>query len=264
MKLNNDVSRIMLFGSIYLLCVSVVHIWSYWSKFGINIFVYMTVSDLIIAISSPIYINFLLITLCFIFGYFLEKKLVGNSGQKFEVNIEYHIFLIPILIAIAADIIFINILPNDLIYIDLLWILGALCVGSLISIPLMKYDFLNNEIKDKTLRNIAIFLICALPFYSYAQPYLQAKNIIHGISYRYINTDGLQIDKKIIKKNKILRYIGYSNQYIFFLDGDHSSVLIMKFDKIQPIKILQYSSKAYPFEGWLGDLRQKLSECPKI
>ena len=200
-------------------CVAAVHQWAYWSNFGINVFEYLTPSDLAARSAIPLVGTSLSLVLSFVFVVFLErfeKKI--NSKSRFGGK-AYSVFS-KIILGLFAFISTIYFIYGDAYR----WSVIPLAASALVSIYLCKA--LGKEY-FKEYADIKLFFIVLMPFLvssSYGEGLASSEVIKTNLRYQYV-VDGVDVDGL---SDESVRFIGRVGGNIFLYLSNDEGVMIVK------------------------------------
>ena len=204
---------------------SVLYLWAYWSTFGVPIFEYANLKDIItgtiILLASSFAIPFALLTIRELMlpkckPRPITKTKIGQFLWRLGpiVSLLYFIFL---------AILWFSSFTNKIILFPPLLAIG-------VQNPIEKSGFLS-DIENKGIRSILIYLfVCAISF-----SYLFGKSRAEAIL-----NDGPATLYEIGSGRK---YLGYTNGYFFFLSPDNSKVIMNRASARDSLVLISAASK---------------------
>ena len=204
---------------------SILYLWAYWSTFGIPIFEYANLKDIItgtvILLGSSFAIPFAVLTIRELMLPKLKPIPITETkiGQFLWrigpiISLLYFVFL--------AILWFSSFTNKKLIFPPLLAIY--------VQTPIEKSGFLS-DIEDKGIRSILIYLfVCAISF-----SYLSGKSRAEAIL-----NDGSETLYEVKSGRK---YLGHTNGYFFFLSPDNSKVIMNKASSRDSLVLVSAANK---------------------
>ncbi len=197
--------------------------WGYWPNFGVNIFEYVSLSDIIRVAIIPVGSVFIFVLIGFCLGETTVADILPKSGGNKTIIGRFLNKIKWLLILIYAAVVFILIfypVPNK-------WFVLPTLLMLPFYLPLKGAGFLS-EIKNDSIRSIIIIATIALPLYSYAIGKINADKILRNTDYQYM---------ELVKEGKKqrLKFLGYANQYVFLLSMNNQDLVISKIDKVSPM-----------------------------
>lgn len=223
-------SNYLWIGPIYFISVGVLYLWGYWSNFGINIFEYAALSDIVKVSIIPVGSVFIFILIGFFIGEATVADILPEGISRSTVLSRFLRRILGLLIIVYGVILFIFIfypVPNK-------WLILPILLMWLFYFPLKEAGFLK-EIKNDSARSLAIIAIIALPLYSFAIGKINAEKILNNKEYQYI---------EVVEEGKKerLKFIGHANEYVFFISVNNEKLVISKVEKISPIHLRSVKS----------------------
>lgn len=197
---------------------SILYLWGYWYTFGIIIFEYANLKDIITATGIVIFLSFGVFYMIgvimgslpmFIPG--MEKKLEPGAGRKTKEGQflwRWRFVFFAIYCVLLLYIWFYVPLPRKALIFPGLFALGFGTIAQ-------HTEFLS-DIKDFRIRNIFIYFSLFMIIASYLFGKLHAKTILDS---------GPKTFYEIESKRK---YLGHTNGYFFLLSSDNSKVFIIR------------------------------------
>jgi hypothetical protein len=207
----------------YFVSVGVLYLWGYWPNFRINIFEYVSLSDVVKVAIVPVGSVFIFVLLGFCIGEASVGGILPEGGGKgtrlgrFLNRIKK--WLILLYVAVIYFFIFYPI-PNK-------WVILPVLLIWPFYLPLKHSGFLK-EVANDSVRSVLIIAIIALPLWSYAAGKINADKILKGSNCQYaeVGKDG--------EKQK-LKFLGFANQYVFFLSMNNEDVVVARIDDLSPL-----------------------------
>jgi len=211
------------FGPFYFFSVGVLYLWGYWPNFKINIFEYVALTDVVKVAIIPVGSFFVFIFLGLCLGEATTIDVLPEGGGK-GTRLGLLLNKIKwILIIIYAAVLFVFIfypIPNK-------WLVLPMLLLWPFYFPLKKAGFLK-EIRNDSIRSLLIAATVLLPFYSYAVGKINASGILQNTDYQYtvLLKDG---------KKERFKFLGYANQYVFFISMNNQELVISEIKKVSPL-----------------------------
>lgn len=240
----NRVSTYLYFGSLYFVTVGVLYLWGYWATFDVNILEYLSLADVLKITAYPIASAFVFATLGAVTGELLIRRGALPSGGKRDTRIgQFLRKMAPLLLltyALGTIALFVygpvekwNVLPL------------------LLAIPMYFFakerGFLVSIIPHESPRSVVIFLLCALPPFSYGHGRLQAATILNGTDYKYVVSPiegiGANADTSISKR---LRYLGHAGDFVFLFQPVNTTLVITRFDHTKSLHLQKFKVSSQP------------------
>jgi hypothetical protein len=227
----------------YATSISLLYLWGYWSLFKINIFAYITLSDILkLAILPLLYIFFVSAVtsfMMFVMDLYKESQLKKHGITPAPLSLKFLLITNIILIAIALTI-FIFVKDQS----RWLW-LGIIC-----SIMLTRFfeslEAFKRVIPDQKLRYGISFLLVTPLCCAFGLGRRDANEILGDSPRRIVDTKILRehgtdtFNQKQLLDQKQLKYVGMANDYVFFLSLDNSKVYIVKFSDLHFLQFSQW------------------------
>ena len=204
---------------------SVLYLWAYWSTFGVPIFEYANLKDIItgtvILLGSSFAIPFAVLTIRELMLPKLKpipitETKIGQFSWRIRpiISLLYFIFL---------AILWFSSFTNKILLFPPLLAIG-------VQIPIEKSGFLS-DIEDKGIRSILIYLfVCAISF-----SYLSGKSRAEAI----LNDEPETLYE--VKSGR--KYLGYTNGYFFFLSPDNSKVIMDRASSRDSLVLISAANK---------------------
>jgi len=222
-------------SSVYFLSVGILYLWGYWIAFEINILEYANLTDILKTTAYPIASVFVFFATGAIIGELIFPNtllpIVGVPNLKAAQLIK----MISPFIAAAY-----------VVGTVLLWLLGPVekwnILPLLIAIPAYfvarRWEFLASLISNERTRSLLIFLLVALPGYSFGHGRLKATKILQGTAYVYSEgaVDGIAVPADARPEGKP-RYLGQASDYLFFYIPARKTVFVTKFDNVKSLEL---------------------------
>jgi len=227
-------------ASFYSVVVGILYLWGYWSSFEVNILEYISLTDIVKVAIFPILSSFIIFALGAIAG---ELMLAGKFPDGGGVNTPTGRFLNKYKDWLLA----LYILCTYLIFLfgqTQKWLILPLLISIPISTWLRNRGFLQDLIPNGSANRTIGLLVCALPFYAFGHGIMNAHAIIDGATYQYVDLDMKKLSFIVsdpeFKDNK-LKFIGVLNNLIFLMPTGGKTIIIAKFDSLEPIALKTYS-----------------------
>ena len=178
-----QVASYLYFSSIYFVSVGVLYLWGYWSPFGINILEYIGLSDIIKLTAYPIASTFLFIAIGAIAGEGASgaNKLPPGGGANTRIGIFLRKFSRVLTFAyMLGSAIFLIFGP---IY---KWLVLPALFAMPVTFMVKERGLFRDQLRDESLRTVAIFLVAIMPPLAYGLGRVSADNIMSGRDYSYV------------------------------------------------------------------------------
>ncbi|NOS78761.1 MAG: hypothetical protein HOP35_12530 [Nitrospira sp.] len=229
-------------ASFYFIAVGVLYLWGYWSRFEINILEYISLTDIAKVTLIPIISSFLVFASGVILGELLAGEALphgGGANTPTGIFLNKHkSLLLQLYLAITFAVYYFGSIQK--------WYILPMIISLPITTILRNQGFLKDLIPHDGTNRITLLLFCVLPFYAYGHGILSAEKIITGISYKYIEVesnklDDVHSDKADRKEHRTLKFIGFMNNYVFLMPVENKTIIVAKFDSLEPITLKTYS-----------------------
>lgn len=197
----------------YSLFAGILFTWGYWSTFKINAFEYASINNAIMASLIPISSSIIFLIVGASIGVYCShqnaqanqiSKPPRNNMSKMDWGIFILFFLPSILVFVLTK--------NE----GTRWVISLIYASAIPSSILIKSEVLA-DITPTFLRSVLLFIVCSLPFYSFASGKSEAFKIINNTEYKFIE----------IEKTKY-KYIGYLQGKTFFTNIENDEILILE------------------------------------
>ena len=231
-------------GSLYCVSVGFLYQWGYWSSVGINVLAYVSLTDVV----SITLIPFLTSVLAFCIGAALSFAIpntifpegggaetpVGRFLNKYSRWIGTVYFYLLVIFYLFGPVEKWRVLP-------ILLALPALLI-------LRNRGVLRELVPHDDANRAVIFILSLLPFSAYGHGILDADTIIRGQSYLYLEVKTNKTRMALegvtgVEMNTKLRFLGFMNNYVFLMPLETKTVIITKFDSLDPIALQEYPKK---------------------
>jgi ABC-type multidrug transport system fused ATPase/permease subunit len=236
---------------------SVGYLFAYWFTFGVNVFEFIDISNIIAHSVFPLLIGLVCSLISFVFYYSLItyikdlissiKKLIPNienliSSITFEHQVKFFVAIVVIMFVISVVMtffyyIFTISIPPFIAYF-------AACYFT------TRTDLGKEHIPKTMVRILLFFFIIFLPLEGAAYGRIKAKSIKRGDIYLYV--DEISVNEKVRKlSDDKVRYIGKLGDYFFFLLPSDKSIYIASKEEIKPFVLKR-------FDAWEGKEKDKV------
>lgn len=230
--------------SLYFLSVASLYLWGYWSAFEVNIFEYVSLSDVLKTAVFPIASVFVFVALGVVVGEALfPHGFMPPGGSK---NTAVGKFLNRIGPAVGA--LYVGGLAALLVFGPTeKWRVLPLLIAIPVSLTLKEAGLLREEVKSDSARSVLIFLLSTLPAYAYGHGILKANDLRTGKAFSFVDSplDGVSKGSDA-PANKKPRYVGRAGQTYFLFDPVSKGLLIVPESQIKLIQLKLYRSESHP------------------
>lgn len=197
---------------------SILYLWGYWHTFGIVIFEYANIQDIVTTASIITFLSFgIFATIGLLLGTLtssiseMDKEFAPGAGRNTKIGQflwRYKAIIFVIYIGILAYAWVYMPLPRKTIIFPWLFIFGF---G-----PIFQHTKFLSDIKDYRIRNILIYLSLFMIPSSYLYGKLHAQEILDSKPATFYEAESKR------------KYLGHTNGYFFFLSPDNSKVFIIR------------------------------------
>jgi hypothetical protein len=228
----------------FAVVTSVCYQWGYWGEFHIDIFSYLTPSEILVLASVPL----LGISFFSLIGF-----LIAEAAYTFEINTakNSHKNIVPIKKGIKAfDLFCVFVLviilffggTDKWIYIPLF--IGLIIIGLIFLIVF----FQGGRLPSK--KDFLVITICTLlPFQAFGYAKHKALQVKQGEEYKYFTSDIPSIDTE----QNPLRYIGKTSSKVFFYSPETEEVFVFDISQLEPMKIKLFRDSSASNEENVSD-----------
>lgn len=231
-----QIANHLYFASLYFITVGVLHLWGYWSSFGINILEYLALTDIVKATAYPIAITLLVATIGAAIGEGLANRIhlplgsgrvtaIGHSLRRFAPLLWVY-YVIGAVALLSAD-------P----------VVKSVALPVLLALPIYIFvkqkNFLTKVIPDESARSIVIFMLVVLPVLAYGRGWYSANMIHTGRAFTYAVSEltGYSPESNIQSQPRL---IGHAGDHMFFFDPVKTAVVIVKFESGKSFVLKRY------------------------
>jgi hypothetical protein len=228
-------------ASFYSVAVGILYLWGYWSSFDINILEYISLTDIVKVTILPILSSFSIFVVGAVTGELMSASKLPDGGGvntptgQFSTRHKEGILAVYIL---CICLVYVFDSPHK-------WLVLPVLISVPISIGLRKYGFLRDLIPGDSANRTIVFLLCTLPFYAYGHGLMKARTIIDGIAYKYLELEASKLPATISDqglKDTKLKFLGFLNNFVFLMPVGGKTIIVAKFDSIEPIALKSYSN----------------------
>lgn len=230
-----DIKKISALSMIYLTACSALYLLIYWESFNVQIFEYITLTE-IVSLSVP----YITIVAVYIFGVIVDSALFGRvEGDEKKHNDDFSknkfiISIVVLLVSVVAVIILNKIyIHNPLFYMVVLPEILPICYIA------AKANILKKEICNYSLRLFLTSVLLYLPVGAVILALTNAEYKNNGKS-DYILSDQTNLD---VPKNEKLIFIGKAGDYFFFKRLSTGNTLIIT---LKDINLFELKSTKNP------------------
>ncbi|MHB1184265.1 MAG: hypothetical protein ACYC4A_06140 [Desulfobulbia bacterium] len=211
----------------YLLTVGVLYLWGYWESFGVNIFEFVALSDVVKVAIIPVGSVFLFVLLGFGIGEItIADKFNEGGGRSTKIgkilNKLFPFFVVIYLVIITYLMFSKPELPGKWKVLPVFLMFPPYF--------LLKGSGFIKEIHNDSLRSLIIISIVALPLYSFSTGKINAEKILKNNEYKFI-----ELGENTAKEK--MKFIGHANNYLFFISMDNGKIMITNIDKHGPLTL---------------------------
>lgn len=231
-------------GSLYCVTVGFLYQWGYWSSVGINVLAYVSLTDVV----SITLIPFLTSVLAFCIGALLSVGLPNKifpegGGAETPVGrfLHKHSWWIGALyFQLLGLIYFFGPVEK--------WRVLPILLAVPFSLMLRSRGVLRDLVSHDDANRGVLLILCVLPFSAYGHGILDADTIIRGQSYQYLEVTTKKTKMALeglsgVDTNTKLRFLGFMNNYVFLMPLETKTVIVTKFDSLDPIALQEYPKK---------------------
>lgn len=233
------VSSYLYLGSLYFLAVGVLYLWGYWPTFGINILVYMNLTDVLKLAAYPLVSSFIALVLGAVVGElaWFRHALPAGAGRDTPAGRVLH-WLAPLLAAgyTLATLAVLVYGPARK------WLVLPVLFAVPIFLAAKRRGIFASLLPNDATRSVVIFLLAVLPTFAYGQGKLKAAAILDGSDYQYLvagTVDGLTVPDPSNPANRV-KYLGQVNEYVFLLLPDNATSVVVHFDKTRGLQLRRF------------------------
>ena len=119
------------------------------------------------------------------------------------------------------------------------WLIWAFTVSVVPYVFLDRAGLFNSIFENNSIRQQVIRLIIYIPIFSFAAGKYESELVYKNIKYKYLIKEIL-LPKSDSLKNDTIKLIGSSEQYLFMTDLKNSTILLIRSDKIDSLKLQQH------------------------
>lgn len=210
----------------YLVSVGLLYLWGYWWSFGINVFEFASLSDIVMVAIIPVgsaFVFFLMGSLIAEFGY--AKHLPEGGGMNTSVGRVLNNLKPFLIILYWSSVLF-------LIFSTLPWKWFAIPVWTIFGpYILLKNSSFLQVVEDDSRRSLLILTLVILTIFSFSKGKINANNVLNDMEYFYTKVNG-----------EVQKYIGHVGKKYFFLSKDNSEIFIKDSNK-ESLRLKKYHNK---------------------
>lgn len=243
-----DIKNITIYSLGYFTaCGGLYHI-GYWGKFGINGLEYISISDIIKSFVYPFVIFGLLYFAWYLLGpividYLIPTENLVNPipeekvGKVSKANKFFHSKLFYCLSFVMW---FALVIVTFIYARQITWFIWVSFTALLPLIVLMRSNFLRNQVENNKTRSYLINVLVALPLISFATGRYYSDRIYYNESFKYILKEKSIAHDSIMTKSKdTLKFLGKTENFLFFSDMDNSRTLMLNIGSADSIELYQ-------------------------
>lgn len=228
----DKLAAIALFLTSYAIFVSLLYHLTFWSKFGINIFQYMPISELLISSVHPLIIS----VFPFLAGGLIPTALSSPSSEGKGRDTKVGIFLNKHIVACTAMYIFVALLPL-LTEIRYRHIFTAAMLIPVVDVVISRYQLLTNVISNAKARLIITYALAALPVAATAYGAYSAMLIVNNEEFLVAKLSNIEGKYK---------YIGNVGGYLFTTSFDNREIQITRFAENNSVALSNIDNSTIP------------------
>jgi hypothetical protein len=219
----------------YGISVSLLYLFGYWSKFGINVLQYTSLSDVVKLAFYPVCIGALLS----LSGLFLQMIVRGQFKETDPAKV--FIFVGPQFVkwsSIAAAILlfaFISIWPSK----GFSWVMAGVFLAYIVNINIDDFTALKPFIANPVVRRFVFYSLLVVFFSFFGRGVQDAENILNSKYVKEVSTAIFKgqgtnefKSKGLLDKHSTLKYIGACGDYFIFLTPDNEETIIAKYNDL--------------------------------
>lgn len=206
----------------YSITVSVLYLLGYWGVYGINIFEYASLTDILkVSIYQLAYYGSFLVVSAFIFHFYTGSVLKPGSGSDTptgEFLNKYKKIVFTIFIFLALYLALFTSYPSR-------WFISTAILSPFVGVFASRVTILDGVISNHSFRTMIITVIIQIPLFAFGW------GNVTGVSAK---TD---LNKTVlINESETYQNIGVAGAYIFLWSGDKSELLIKPLSYVKEIK----------------------------
>jgi hypothetical protein len=226
------------FVTAFAFVLSFLYLLAYWLGFGINVFEYLTISDVFIY-SVPILLLLLIscaggVSLGVVLDTTQIESLPSVTTQS-PRGLRIRAFVFKRLWPMFAVVGFMIYLRNWLLIIGYLLFL-------ILYASLVVSDVLSAHIPDRTARAVILLFLLAAPVSAVGFGVKLRDNITTGRVYKFVEATNM-VDPSLFKPAEKLRYVGKAGDYFFLLREDGKSVIITRLNSFKSFELHDFAEK---------------------
>lgn len=219
----------------FAFALAFIYLLAYWLGFGINVFEYLSVSDVLIY-TAPVLLALLG---GFAFGFpfiiFIDD-LSRSERPRGEVSLgKYKVAKLVILFVLLLCMLVVVLFSTHGDVISL----GAFFILIIVYRQLARSRILSSDIPNKFVREIVLLVLVTLPFTALHYGIEQREKITSGETYKYVEAGNMS-DPTLYHPGEKLRYIGKAGDYFFLLRDDGKSLVITQLSSFKSLELHGY------------------------
>lgn len=233
------VSSYIYLGSLYFLAVGVLYLWGYWPTFGINILVYMNLTDVLKLAAYPLVSSFIALALGAVVGElaWFRHALPAGAGRDTPTGRVLH-RLAPLLAAAYT----VGTLAVLVYGPARKWLVLPVLFAVPMFLAAKRRGIFASLLPNDATRSVVIFLLAVLPTFAYGQGKLEAAAILDASDYQYLaggTVEGLTVLDPSNPANRV-KYLGQVNEYVFLLLPDNATFVVVHFAKTRGLQLRRF------------------------
>lgn len=218
------------FITAFAFVLAFLYLYSYWSAFDINIFVYLSVSNVVIYTAPILLVLLLAVASGLSLSLFIYPRLKASSAYR-ESTCFQIIFIIYISLWTLWMVQLVGFRLRNLFLIIMLLLLAV------VFIHLVRSAVLSDI--PTVVRYSVLLVLTMLPSAAIVLGHAQYERITRGARYRYVEAGYLSASN-LYKQNEKLRFIGKAGDYFFLLREDGKSIVITQLSNFKSLELRQF------------------------
>jgi hypothetical protein len=211
-----------------------LYLFAYWAGFRINVFEYMSISDVLIY-TAPVLLGLLVGTAGgFPLIVFMDDLLRG-ARPRGEISLAKS--KVPKLVIFSVLTLWMLVLVLFSIHNFVRIVVFLLLV--IVYMRLTRSGILSADIPNKFVREIVLLFLIVLPYGAVEYGIQQREKITSGRAYKYVEA-GHMSDASLYSPSEKLRYIGKAGDYFFLLREDGKSIVITQLSNFKSLELHEF------------------------
>lgn len=233
------------------LIICSIHLFAYWSSFGINILEFVNLTDFIKLGIYPVVIGFASFVIGSLIGASLPPKKIDESKsqeeQKKQIanDVKFYKYLRLLMILFLAVVTILEYIKSTSGF----WHFLGLLISFLLVFFIDDIKYLEPIIPNKNARSvITAIIISAFPF-SFTTGKSNAQDVLLGKSVKIIQTKTIKdygseafTKKGLLDVQDTLKFIGAAGDYFFFITIDNSATYAIQYSELHFLELKPYNT----------------------